>query len=126
MWHVIVIVNEYQPICFKKEKIKIKLTESRSCSSKELAVVGPKPCSFSNAASNASLLFPYSVLKEIGAWVASDTIPDGFCWRTRFFRASSADWPEVYTNTLLYKVNTQYLWQVDSRTKSTDKNAYVL
>lgn len=50
---------------------------SRSCSSKELAVVGPKPCSFSKAASNASLLLPYSVLREIGARVASDTIPVG-------------------------------------------------
>lgn len=39
------------------------------------AVVGPKPCSLSKAASNASLLFPYSVLRDIGALVASETIP---------------------------------------------------
>lgn len=55
----------------------IELTANRSCSSKELAVVGPKPCSFRSAASKASLLFPYSVLNETDDFVASDNIPAG-------------------------------------------------
>lgn len=84
-------------VTFFDERREKKLTASRSCSSKELAVVGPKPCSLSKAANSASLLFPYSVLTDIaGVLVASDIILAGFACCSNFCSASSLDCPEIF------------------------------
>lgn len=71
------------------------------------AVVGPKPCSLSKAASNASLLFPYSVLSDTGACVDSDIMSP--CWNCccciSFCKASSDDWPVIVSLLLIVVVS---------------------
>lgn len=113
MIHLTKIVTNYLATSCEERREK-KLTASRSCSSKELAVVGPKPCSLSKAASSASLLFPYSVLTDIvGVLVASDIMFVGFTCCSNFCSASSLDCPGIFEikiiiNYYMYKINAQY------------------